>query len=948
MKFTRTKLHWLLAIAIVLSCVARPTIAAQSDAGSEPRHPVDEIKPLDGVTRDEAIRLIRQLSDPEFELRQEATRKLWQIGMSAIELLQGVVDSGTNSESRMRAKDLVTLIKAGVTPDTDAEIVRCVVGFLDREMLVQGRAIQKLCFLEQRSIAQKLIALVPSESDRTKLEEYCSVAASDAEVALRLGDQSKFLEWINAPSTRESNRLLYHYNLWIEGKLDDEIERLKSKGKVEIRELQKYDIEKKKEKLAKKSQTPDKNDEAPKQPDLMKLVGLLRFMERWDEAIQFADKVYDRKHRKELTHSILLESGNWNQVASLIVEPAEGDDGELEEDDQHDGLAYPAEGYRKALIHFYAGNEEEFITTIDELEAKITDEVRKQKQRGGGQTEGNSNHAQFLRYTLDFDRALKFTALKKNPATFQLLSISRRYKELFEVFKIGTYEKRARYFKGRIRHIRSLQKQVDYHIAQNDEDQRDVYLEKRNSEISFYQTVVRLLATLGMDIEAEMYFRQLFFEFSDEVTYLGSITALDLQSMGAYQSAWEISEIESKRDKNFNFCTALFSPLNSQEHDVATFLNAQLKSKIEDPIERYRKIATLIKSPLDLSSGKIDFWNEISEVDFSEESDAIKYLFAIWGLDGEKLFEESKSSDETELGDQLMKDGNYLLAAQKFEATALSDGYPVHYARAWHAYRKVGNEEKAKQMRLLFALKFDPEDAYDYTSGYSGTDWQSLPFDAYRLHDCLENTKVGENCYNMWRISENDSKSILSAHQKMVRTQILRLRYIDSPYYESSEGDHPRFIAGSLDAGDIEGAQRWFRKLSTYSPADSGFVENNFPAFRKAGYDPFVDEIFQKVSADFYEILEAYPDSAMYRNNYAWACACAKRNVENGIEIAKQAVDLRPGTAGYYDTLAELYHLSGDNDLAIKTIRRAIELNPMRVYYREQLKKFQIAKKNTD
>ena len=953
LNFPTQRLLCFLPTIMLLSCLAQAALAIQSNDDNQTQDAVQDFKPLEGEAREVAIQLVRQLSNPDFEVRQDASRKLWQIGKPAVELLQGIADGGVNSESRMRAKDVVTFIKVGLTPDADAEIVRCVVGFLDREILVQGRAIQKLCHLDQRDIAEKLIKLVPSESDRKALSKFRSVAASDAEIALRLGDDAKFNEWISAPSTRQSNRLVYHYNLWLEGKLDMEIDRLKEgEVKDEIEKLRLFDIEKKKQKAKDKKKNPagkpagkKKKNETPEQPELLTLVGLLRFTERWDEALKYADMVYDREERRHLTHSVLMESGNWKRLATLIVKPKKGKVNWAEKSDVHDGLAYPATGYRKALVHFYAGNEEEFGSAIKEIEAKIADEAKKKKRRGDSVPSGNSTHAQFLRYTLDFDRSLDYTSLKKNAATFKMLSDSRRFKKLFEVFKLETYEKRKRYFKSRMRHIRSLQKRVEYFTEQDDSDKRDAFVDKRDSAISFYRSVVSMLSTLGFDVEAEIFYRQLYFELSDELQYLGGQTVMDLQSMGAYESAWEIVEFELQRSKNTDFSRSLFL-IGGQNNEVAAFLEGQLRKKIKDPIARYRKIAQLIKSPLDLSNEEIDFWEEIAEFDFSANSSAIKHLFSIWGLEEEGLFKRATSSVGAQSGEQQVKEGNFLLAGQMFEATALSEDYPVHFARAWDAYKKGGSAKKAKQMRLLFAMKFDTDDAWDYTSGYSGTDWQSLPFDIYRLHDAIENTQVGESCYYMWLISKGDAKSVLSSHQKMVRTQILRLRYIDSPYFDSSENDHPQFIAGSLDAGDAEGAKRWFRKLSSYSPADSSFVEKNFPAFKKANHDEFVNEIFEKVSNDFFEILESFPDSSMYRNNYAWACACAKRNAANGIEIAKRAVELRPGTAGHYDTLAELYHVNGDNDLAIETIGRAIEINPMRDYYREQLKKFREAKKS--
>jgi hypothetical protein len=244
-----------LAIAFVLTYQAIG-LAMQTESGVE-RNPKEVVKPLEGKARDEAAVLIRQLSNPDFNLRQEASRKLWKIGPPVVPMLQRVVDGGISSESRMRAKDLVTLIEAGVAHDSDAEIVRCVVGFLDRETYVQGRAIQKLCFLNQRRVARKLIAMVKSESEREILLQHCSVGADDAEVALRLGDWDKFYKWINDPATRESNQLTYHYTLWVDGKLDEEIDWLRGQAEIEIAKLKKYDAEKK-AKDAKKKKAKNK------------------------------------------------------------------------------------------------------------------------------------------------------------------------------------------------------------------------------------------------------------------------------------------------------------------------------------------------------------------------------------------------------------------------------------------------------------------------------------------------------------------------------------------------------------------------------------------------------------------------------------------------------------------------------------------------------------------
>lgn len=906
--------------------------------------PVEETAALAGEEKEKAILLVRQLGSADFETRQKATRELWNFGRPALELLESAAKGNINREARKRAKDLVSLIKVDVKPDADPSVIECVVGFVDFELGVQKRVIIKLVHLQERDIAAKLIDLLPSKSDRESLLEHCARGLSDVEVALRFGNDESYKPWFVDPATRDSQKLLYHYYLWLEGGLDEEIERLKVEAKTEIEEAGVRNKELKKTKKAKteKDKKKDKSANPPKQTQLKILIGLLRFLERWDQALEWTEKLDNRNMRKTLTHSILMESGNWKGLAGLIVDPdKEDDDNEESKDQAHSGLAFSANGYKKALVEYYAGLEEDFEATLSKIEADIEEEFQKQKRQGAKPKRGNQKHAQFLRYVLEFERAQKYTSLDRDRATFSMLRKHSRYSKLFDVFSLQTFEKRTKYFKGRTRHLRSLQKQADRFTKENHDEYRDRYIEKRDNGVYDWREACRLLAELGFDEEAELYTRQLYFEMRDKVS-LGYSVVQDLTKMGAYESAWELAELECDRLSNFDPLGSLLNPAGFS-HEAALLLDRHFKKKIEDRVERCRKVADLIRSPAIPQQAEIDFWEEIADVDLSANGNSVWHLFLIWDVKEKELVRQSANKQVKSMDD--MDQRELLHAAQKCEAQALVDGSMSNYARAWYAYSKAGNAKRAREMRLLFALKFKAEDAYDYSSDYTGKPWQLLPFDLYRLHDCLENDVVGNNSYYMWKMTQGDSKAIVPANQKMVRTQIVRVRYIESPYFDESEGDHPAFIEGAIRSGDIESARRWFKKLSDFEPADSGFVEKNFPVFEKLGNEEFVDEMFQKISADFYEILGMFPDSALHLNNYAWACACAKRNVKNGIEIAKRAVELRPGVSGHRDTLAELYHLDGQHDKAIETIRRAIEINPMKPYYVEQLEKFRKAKK---
>ena len=47
-----------------------------------------------------------------------------------------------------------------------------------------------------------------------------------------------------------------------------------------------------------------------------------------------------------------------------------------------------------------------------------------------------------------------------------------------------------------------------------------------------------------------------------------------------------------------------------------------------------------------------------------------------------------------------------------------------------------------------------------------------------------------------------------------------------------------------------------------------------------------------------------------------------------------------PKSSGLWDTLAELYHVTGQRDLAVQAINKAVALEPEDPYYKGQLERF--------
>ena len=91
----------------------------------------------------------------------------------------------------------------------------------------------------------------------------------------------------------------------------------------------------------------------------------------------------------------------------------------------------------------------------------------------------------------------------------------------------------------------------------------------------------------------------------------------------------------------------------------------------------------------------------------------------------------------------------------------------------------------------------------------------------------------------------------------------------------------------------------------------------------------------------FEKVCKAYPKSAQNHNSLAWLAVCCRRQLDKALEHSKKAVELAPKTAGYLDTLAEVYYQRGDKAQAIKLMKKCIELNPASTYYKKQIKRFE-------
>ncbi|MBN1824910.1 MAG: hypothetical protein JW958_01505 [Candidatus Eisenbacteria bacterium] len=89
---------------------------------------------------------------------------------------------------------------------------------------------------------------------------------------------------------------------------------------------------------------------------------------------------------------------------------------------------------------------------------------------------------------------------------------------------------------------------------------------------------------------------------------------------------------------------------------------------------------------------------------------------------------------------------------------------------------------------------------------------------------------------------------------------------------------------------------------------------------------------------------EGWENDAGELNQFAWWCFENAVNLEEAEALARRGAELAESDghrASILDTVAEIVNLRGDPAEAVRLIERAIELDTTRVYFREQLDRFQ-------
>jgi tetratricopeptide (TPR) repeat protein len=125
-------------------------------------------------------------------------------------------------------------------------------------------------------------------------------------------------------------------------------------------------------------------------------------------------------------------------------------------------------------------------------------------------------------------------------------------------------------------------------------------------------------------------------------------------------------------------------------------------------------------------------------------------------------------------------------------------------------------------------------------------------------------------------------------------------------------------------------------------PSDGSLADDFFPSLRKAGLMKEHDEWFDRSWQRMMAVVAQYPDSDNTYNTAAWLASRARRNLDQAEKLQEKALAAKPDESSYLDTMAEIQFAKGNRKKALEWSALAVNFSPdsMQPLLRRQYERF--------
>ena len=213
----------------------------------------------------------------------------------------------------------------------------------------------------------------------------------------------------------------------------------------------------------------------------------------------------------------------------------------------------------------------------------------------------------------------------------------------------------------------------------------------------------------------------------------------------------------------------------------------------------------------------------------------------------------------------------------------------------------AGYDEKAVDLWMQAAVLAEPGGSeFDYSVAYLASYAQPM----YRKNEWKKAAAIAE-VYIQLTMRGRGGRSVMST---------LRARF-------NAEFRHGMDL---LKKGNKAAAMRRLDAARKLIPGDGMLADDFFPVLRRAGIGKTYDRWFERSYSHVDAACKLYPGSHNSHNTAAWLAARAVRRLDDALAHARSAIKIRPREGAYLDTMAEVWFAKGDRAKAIKWSEKAV------------------------
>ena len=840
-------------------------------------------------SKEQIAKLVKQLGDNDFDTREAASMKLWEVGEVAEEALK-VAAKSDDAEINRRAREILEKFKWGLYPDTPKNVVALIERYQSAEGNVKSSLIRELFDAGTPGCKALLkIARVETNADVRAglMAQFYNELPRTVPLLLADNNLGVLERLVEVGLDNQVRTGIAHYtSYWLlAGKLDERIAHFKA--------------------VEKTSADPKREAE------------ILAFLYRGKGDLTSALAAARRADVDDLIDYFLVEAGEWKQLADRKALADTGDEFER--------LGHRAAYYR------LAGQKKELRDTLDEI-----------KKLAAGQPPDDIKHFQVAKMLLLNGRTAEAMEVLNNGEnqlmTFEILCGRNQYKEALDLVDKARFNGSKESIVLEIAQARTLAL-----LGEKDKAgpifAKYAALIKEGNDVSWYENLIESEARAGMTDEAFEHAAKVLTISKDQTWGLRlfkilypskketavewwlflrgqkkddapAVTMKKLRDLfDGKVPAKEVAELltawEKAKDPAVKALAANFDADTSEVAAAEVALAAKLDERALAILEK----ATAASAQLRLGDLLADKkrWDAAEKAYRKAwQADRLNPL-PLW-LAGWSLKHTGKEAE----GKKLMDQAHWL----PLGAEAVRHQFALDLVKRQHV------EASRRENEMI--LKVGELGSY-----YTGEATRRLALAA---------------------LMRRDFAASVEGHEKaMLRVLRSYINFVQKQAYVGVPGAiHKQRAAALLKAGKTKEAMEEARLCLEILPGHIDVPVLLVPELEKRGLKKEADDLFEPTVKLFEQMCRDFPNCSMAHNSVAWLRGCCRRDLDQALEHALKATKLAPTHAGHHDTLAEVYFQRGDKAKALEIQKKVIELEPKRAYFRKQLKRIEAGDPKVD